>query len=451
MTASARILASLTVLTISVLVFAVVTPARAIEIQRVVSPGGVEAWLVEDHTLPIVGLRFNMIGGAATDPAGKEGLANMVSGLLDEGAGDLDSQTFRRRLEDNSISLSFSASQDSFSGSLRSLKRNQDEAFNLFQLALTEPRFDDEAVERIRAQILTGIARSKNDPRSIARRTFWASNFPDHPYGRRSGGETESVNAITKTDLTTFVNRRIARGDMVIGVAGDISAAELAPLLDTTFGDLPERAEAFSIGTASPAALGEVIVVDQDVPQSTVVFGHRGLPRDDPDFYAATVLNHVLGGGSFTSRLYQEVREKRGLAYSVFSYLQPLDHAALWLGGAATENSAVGQSIDVIRSEWARMRDIPITQEQLDAARDNITGSFALRFSNTGAIAGMLVAIQRQDLGIEYIDERNKFFEAVTLEDINRIAKKFLDPDALTIVVVGKPEGVKPTKKPDAG
>jgi zinc protease len=192
-------------------------------------------------------------------------------------------------------------------------------------------------------------------------------------------------------------------------------------------------------------------VVDQDVPQSTVVFGHRGLPRDDPDFYAATVLNHVLGGGTFTSRLYQEVREKRGLAYSVFSYLQPLDHAALWLGGAATENSAVGQSIDVIRSEWARMRDVPITQEQLDAARDNITGSFALRFSNTGAIAGMLVAIQRQDLGINYIDERSKFFEAVTLEDINRIAKKFLDPDALTIVVVGKPEGITPTKKPDAG
>jgi zinc protease len=451
MTAYTRILAGLTVLTISVLVFAVATPARAIEIQRVVSPGGVEAWLVEDHTLPIVALRFSMIGGAATDPAGKEGLANMVSGLLDEGAGDLDSQSFRRQLEDNSISLSFSASQDSFSGSMRSLKRNQDKAFDLFHLALTEPRFDDEAVERIRAQILTGIARSKNDPSSIARRTFWASNFPDHPYGRRSGGEAESVSAITKTDLTTFVNRRIARGDMVIGVAGDISAAELAPLLDTTFGDLPERAEAFTIGTASPAALGEVIVVDQDVPQSTVVFGHRGLPRDDPDFYAATVLNHVLGGGTFTSRLYQEVREKRGLAYSVFSYLQPLDHAALWLGGAATENSAVGQSIDVIRSEWARMRDVPITQEQLDAARDNITGSFALRFSNTGAIAGMLVAIQRQDLGINYIDERSKFFEAVTLEDINRIAKKFLDPDALTIVVVGKPEGITPTKKPDAG
>ncbi len=444
-------IANLGVLAVSALVLAIATPARAVEIQRVVSPDGVEAWLVEDHTLPIIALSFSMTGGAATDPAGKEGLANMVSGLLDEGAGDLDSQAFRRRLEDRSITLGFSASKDTFSGSLKTLTRNRDEAFDLFRLAMTEPRFDDDAVERIRAQILTGIASSRNDPSNIAQRTFWSANFPDHPYGRRSVGEPDSVGAITKTDLITFVRRRVARGDMVVGVSGDISAAELAPLLDKTFGGLPERGEAFTIAAGKPAALGEVIIVDQDVPQSTIVFGHRGLPRDDPDYYAAYLLNHVLGGGGFTSRLYEEVREKRGLAYSVYSYLLPLDHTAMWLGGAATENSAVAQSLDVIRTEWARMRDASITQEQLDAARDNVTGSFALRFSNTAAIAGMLVAIQRQDLGIEYINERSKFFEAVTLDDVRRIAKKLLDPEALTIVIVGKPEGVEPTRRPDSG
>jgi zinc protease len=451
MFARATHIASVAVLAASALVLVIATPARAVEIQRVVSPGGVEAWLVEDHTLPIIALSFSIDGGAATDPAGKEGLANMVSGLLDEGAGELDSQAFRRRMEDQSISLSFSASQDRFSGSLKTLARNRDEAFDLFRLALTEPRFDDEAVERIRAQILTGIASARNDPGDIARRTFWAANFPDHPYGRQSRGEPESVGAITKTDLTSFVRHRLARTGMMIGIAGDISAAELAPLLDTTFGGLPERGEAFTIAPGNPDALGEVIVVEQDVPQSTIVFGHRGLPRDDPDYYAAYVLNHVLGGGGFTSRLYEEVREKRGLAYSVFSYLLPLDHTAMWLGGAGTENSAVAQSLEVIRTEWARMRDTPITQEQLDAARDNITGSFALRFSNTSAIASMLVSIQVQDVGIEYINDRNKFFAAVTLDDVSRIAKKLLDPDALTIVVVGKPEGVKATKRPDAG
>ncbi len=451
MMACARTIASFAVFALGVLVVTAATPARAVNVQRVVSPGGVEAWLVEDHTLPIIAVSVSLPGGAATDPAGKEGLANMVSGLLDEGAGDLDSQAFRRRMEDLSISLGFSASKDTFSGSLKTLTRNRDQAFDLFRLALIEPRFDDEAVERIRAQILTGIAGAKNDPRDIARRTFWAANFPDHPYGRRTRGEVESVGAITKTDLVTFVRRRLARSDMVIGIAGDISAAELAPLLDATFGGLPERAEAFTIATGEPAALGEIIVVEHDVPQSTIVFGHRGLPRDDPDYYAAYVLNRVLGGGSFTSRLYQEVREKRGLAYSVYSYLLPLDHTALWLGGAATENSAVGQSVEVIRTEWTRMRDTAITEEQLAAARDNITGSFALRFSNTSAIAGMLVAIQLEDLGIDYIDERNGFFEAVTLDDVRRVATKLLDPKALTFVVVGKPEGVTPTKRPDSG
>ncbi len=451
MAALSRSVLNLIVFAAGLLVLFSTTPARAIDIQRVISPGGIEAWLVEDHTLPIIALSFSMDGGAATDPAGKEGLANMVSGLLDEGAGDLDSQAFRRRLEDQSISLSFSASQDRFSGRLRTLTRNRNEAFDLLRLGLTEPRFDEEAVERIRAQILTGIASAQNNPGDIARRTFWAANFPDHPYGRRSRGEAESVQAITKTDLTTFVRRRLARSDMVIGVAGDISAAELAPLLDSTFGALPERSEAFTIVEAEPEALGEVIVVEQDVPQSTIMFGHRGLSRDDPDYYAAYVLNQVLGGGGFTSRLYEEVREKRGLAYSVFSYLLPLDHTALWLGGAGTENGAVAQSLDVIRTEWARMRDAPISEEQLAAAKDHITGSFALRFSNTGAIAGMLAGIQRQDLGIEFINERNEFFEAVTLDDVRRVAQKLLDPEALTIVVVGKPEGVEPTERPDAG
>ena len=450
MHARARNISNLAVLTVSALALFVATPASAVEIQRVVSPDGIEAWLVEDHTLPIIALSFSMTGGAAIDPAGKEGLANMVSGLLDEGAGDLDSQAFRRRLENHSITLSFNASKDTFSGNLKTLTRNRDEAFDLFCLAMAKPRFDDEAVERIRAKILTGLASSKNSPGNIARRTFWSANFPDHPYGRRSVGEPKTVAAITKADMMAFVRRRLTRGDIAIGIAGDISATDLAPLLDKTFGGLPESAEVFTIVTGKPAALGDIIVVDQDVPQSTIVFGHRGLPRDDPDYYAAYVLNHVLGGGSFTSRLYQEVREKRGLAYSVYSYLLPLDHTALWLGGAATKNSAVGQSVDVIRTEWARMRDVSITQEQLDAARDNITGSFALRFNNTAAIAGMLVAIQRQDLGIEYINERNKFFAAVTLDDVRRIAKKLLDPKALTIVVVGKPEGVEPTKKPDS-
>jgi len=441
---------------IAALVFAVLfvvtgAPARAVEVQRVVSPSGIEAWLVEDHSLPIIAVSFSMTGGATTDPAGKEGLANMAAGLLDEGAGDLDSQSFRRRLEDQSIGLSFRASLDDFSGALKTLTRNRDEAFSLLRLALTEPRFDAEPVERIRAQILTGIAASRNDPGDIAQRTFWALNYPGHPYGRESDGEPDTVKAITSDDLHSFVQNRLARATLVIGVAGDIAPADLVNLLDATFGKLPKQAAPFTVAAAEPAAAGQVIVVDQDVPQSTILFGQRGLPRNDPDYYAAYLVNEILGGGGFTSRLYDEVREKRGLAYSVYSYLLPLDHTALWLGAAATKNASVGQSVDVIRSEWARMGKASITADQLDAARDHVNGSFALRFDSTSGIANMLVAIQREHLGIDYIDKRSGYFDAVSLADANRIAAKLLDPKRLSIVIVGKPEGVQASKHLTSG
>lgn len=420
-------------------------PAKAIEIQRVISDGGIEAWLVEDHSLPIVSMRFLFPGGAATDPEGREGLANMVSGLLDEGAGELDSQTFQRRLSDESISLSFSASRDTFGGALKTLTRNRDEAFELLHLALSEPRFDADAVARIRAQILAGIAAGANNPGRIAQQTFWEATFPDHPYARRVEGTVESVGTITEDDLRTFVSRRLARSELIVGVVGDITADELKGLLDSTFGDLPERAEAFTISRAEPAAAGEVIVVEKQNPQSRVVFGQKGLYRDDPDYYAALVLNHILGGGSFTSRLYEEVREKRGLAYSVYSYLLPMDNAALWMGGAGTENATVSVSVELVRNQWANARAFGVSQEELDKAKSNLIGSFGLRFDNSSAIAGMLVGVQRRDLGIEYLNERNSLIERVTLEDVNRVAKRVLDPDALTVVIVGKPDNVDAT------
>ena len=431
------------------LFFLVVTllPARAVEVQRVVSPGGVEAWLVEDHTNPIISLDLAFRGGGALDAAGKEGTAHLLSGLLDEGAGEFDSQAFQARLQNLSIRLSFDAGLDSFEGSLRTLTENRDTAFDLLRLALTEPRFDAEPVERIRGQVLAQLKRESEDPNAIAGRTMRRLFFADHPYGRPVHGSPESLAAVTADDLRAFVTDRFARDNLVIGVVGDITSEQLSSLLDSTFGGLPAEAAPIDLPEIAADGSGGVVVIEKNVPQSVVSLGQPGMKRDDPDFYTAFVVNYVLGGGGFSSRLYDEVREKRGLAYSVYSYLSPLDRSALVIAGVATANARVAESLAIIREEWTRMAAEGPTAEELADAKTFLTGSYPLRQSSSGRIAGMLVGIQLDELGIDYINKRNSLIEAVTLEDARRVAAELYRPEALTVVVVGRPEGIEPTRE----
>ena len=425
---------------------AIARPAAAVEVERVRSASGIEAWLVRDHANPIITVRLAFRGGAALDPTGKEGLAGMVSSLLDEGAGDLDSQAFQGRLEDLSISLRFDAGRDTFGGRLRTLTENRDVAFGLLRMALGTPRFDEAPVERIRTQILTSLKRALEDPDTIARRALARALFPDHPYGNPVQGTQQSVGAITVGDLRRFAAERLGRDNLMVGVVGDISADVLAPLLDQTFGALPAKAASWKVADPRPRASGETVVINKAVPQSAIVFGHGGPKRDDPDFYAAYVMNYVLGGGGFTSRLYNEVREKRGLTYSVYSYLNPLDHAALIVGGAGTANQRVAETLSVVRGIWRRMAEEGLSVQEMADAKTYLTGSFPLRFTSSRSVAGMLVAMQMENLGVDYLDRRNGFIEAVTLADLARAARRFLDPDGLTVIVVGEPEGLTATE-----
>ncbi len=423
----------------------IATPAAATTVTRVVSPGGVEAWLVEEHSIPILSVRIAFRGGAALDAPGKEGRANMVSALLDEGAGDIDSQAFQARLEELAIHLGFRAGRDAFTANLKTLSENTGAAFEMLRLALEQPRFDPEPVERIRRQLQVRLARLAEDPDHVAQRSWFGAAFPGHPYGRPTEGTPESVAAITVDDLRAFVAAQIARDRLVVAVVGDITRERLEGLLDETFGALPETGADLGVAKAEPAAPGRLIVVERDIPQSVVVFGHAGLARKHPDYYAAYVMNRILGGGGFTSRLTAEVREKRGLAYGVYSYLFPLDHAALYLGGVATENERVAESLDIIRSEVARMREGGVTAQGLADATTYLTGSFALRLDTNDKIARLLLGMQFEDLGIDYIDRRNDYIEAVTLDQVNRVAASFLKPGELQVVVVGRPKGLEPT------
>jgi zinc protease len=435
--------AGLLSLSVAIMMFGAIQVAEAAaKVERVVSPGGIEAYLLSEPSIPFLSLSLQFKGGAALDPAGKEGLAYMVSGLLDEGAGDLDSQAFRTELEDRAIRLSFDSGRDELSGQLKTLTKHRERAFELLGLALSAPRFDPEPVERIRNQVQAELRRNAEDPDYVASLTWFQTAFPNHPYGRPSQGTVQSVGTITADDLRGFVGRRLARDNLVIGVAGDVTAAELGPLLDRAFGKLPAKSAPGDLAPVKPKA-GDTVIVRKDVPQSQVLFGELGLPRDDPDFYAGYIANHILGGGGFTSRLTEQVREKRGLAYSVYSYLYPMNFAPLWLGGLGTANAAVGQALQLVRQQIAEMAAGGVSQAALDDAKTYLTGSFPLRLTSNDNIASMLVAMQVDHLGIDYLDKRNGYIEAVTLKDVQRVAARLYHADQLLVVVVGEPEGVQ--------
>jgi len=418
--------------------------ARAVEVQQVTSPGGITAWLVEDHSNPILSLDLAFVGGAAIDPEGQEGLAYLVSGLIDEGAGDLDSQAFQETLQNLAIRLSFDAGLESFHGGLRTLTENRETAFELLRLALSQPRFDDEPVARIRSQVQVQLAQDSENPNVIARQALRQIMFPDHPYSRPVHGTPESIDAIGVDDMKRFVSERFALDVLKIAVVGDVTPEELGPLLDHAFLGLPSEAAPFDMPELKPQGKGQVVVIERDLPQSVVVFAQGGLKRQDPDFYTAFVANHILGGGGFSSRLYEEVREKRGLAYTVFSFLHPLEHSALLQGSVATANERAGESLAVIREEWAHMGTEGPTAAEVDDAKTYLTGSYPLQFSSSGEIAGTLLGIQLEDLGIDYVNIRNDLVDAVTTEDAQRVARELFRPEDLTVVIVGRPDGVAP-------
>jgi zinc protease len=436
------ILRRVAVATAALLAFA--APALATTIERVVSPGGIEAWLVHESAVPLVAVDFAFVGGAIQDPAGKAGTATMVASLLDEGAGDLDSKTFHDRLDRKAVELSFEAERDTVRGSLRTLTENREEAFDDLRLSLTAPRFDPPTVEIIRGQVLSMVRRATTSPADIGRLRWWETAFAGHPYGRPVSGTLESVPDITVDDLKGYTRRVLARENLKVAVVGDIDAEAVKVMLDRVFGALPAKAELTPVATVSPQGLGRRVVIKLDVPQAVVTFGGPGVARKDPDFMAAYIVSHILGGGAFSSRLYREVREKRGLAYSIYDSLVWLNHSALFLGGTATRADRAGEALDLIEKEIHRLAENGPTEDEIVQAKAYLNGSFALNLDTSSKIASLLVQLQLDDIGIDYFTQRPALIDAVTLGDARRVAKRLLD-GGLLVTVVGRPEGLVST------
>ena len=424
------------------LISPVASESRASRVQKVRSPGGIEAWLVEDYAIPLIAVNFAFRGGAAQDPPHKPGVGTLLAGLLDEGAGPYDSAAFHQALEDEAIELSFSADRDAMHGRMKTLSRNAARAFELLGFAVAEARLEPEAVERVRGQIAASLRRELNDPDQAAARLFRLHSYPDHPYGRAVKGDLSILPTMTRDDLVAMRTNVLARDNLVIAVVGAIDAETLGRELDRVFGPLPAHAELAPVPTVTIAGVGARHVTKIDVPQSTIRFGRQGFLRDDADFDVGTVVNHCLGAGTFTSRLYKEVREKRGLCYSVYCQNSDLDHAAMLVGATSTKNERALEAIETIGAEIDLMAKDGIGEEELGKAKMYLVGSYALRFDTSRKIAGQLVALQLDGHDVQRLDRRNEKIAAVTVEDAARAAKRLLGDGSLLITVAGKPIGL---------
>lgn len=420
-----------------------IVPAHAIDIKEVKSKGGITAWLVHDSTNPLIAMQFSFSGGSTADPAGKEGTAHFLTGMMDEGAGDLDSAAFQARRDELAMKMSFDSSFDNFTGKFQTLTDKRDESFALLKLALTAPRFDQASFERMRDQFIIGARQSEEDPDTIASNTWMALGFAGHPYGRRSEGSPASLATITPDDLRAMHKKLFSRRGLKIAVVGDIDEQTLARLLDETFGALPDTEPPAPPPLAHIKAKGSTTVIDRDIPQSVVVLGHEGILRGDPDFIPAFVTSFVLGGGGFGSRLMEEVREKRGLTYGVSVGLYPFDRAGLVWGALSTRNEKAAEAISVTKDTMKRFAEEGPTAEELADVKTYLTGSYALRFDSNAKIAEQLLGLQEQGLGIDYVNNRNAMIDAVTLEQAKAQAKRLTRPDDLIVTIVGRPEGIK--------
>lgn len=415
-----------------------------VNVQEVKSSKGITAWIVETHEIPVVSVAIAFKNaGNAEDPKGLAGLVLLLSSMLDEGAGNWDSQEFKKLLLQKNIELAISTSPDVFQVSFRTVRENVGEAFHILRTILSKPRFDPDALTRVKNQILTSLEQSLHNEHTIASQKLNSLIYGDHPYGKTTQQTLKEFPKITDVQMHQFIKDRFARDQLLITAVGDITPVELKDYLDKTFGDFPEKATPTTVKDANLLNLGKTVVEPLDIPQSLVYFTQPGICRNNPDFYATFIMMKIMGDGLFESRLWNEIREKRGLAYGVNADLTWSQHASLVLGGTATKNKSVKEVIGIIRDVWKNMAQ-GATQSELNFTKKRMIGSFSLNFSSTLKIAKALLIYRIDNLGIDFINKRNEIISALTLDDINRAAKSLLKPEQLTFVVVGEPTGLSP-------
>jgi zinc protease len=408
---------------------------------QVVEAGGLTAWLVEDHSVPVVSLSWSWPGGAARDPTGAEGSMAMAAAMLSEGAGEMRAVAFQDALRDAAIQLSFSAGRDAFEGGFRCLAESLPAALRLARLAMTAPRFDEDAVGRVRARAIANARTALETPRGQAGRAFWAAAFPQHPAGRPSGGTAESLATVTAEGMRAGLAAQLRRDGVLVAASGAIRPAELAALLPELLGALPAGAPEAPPALPRFATFGRQ-VVPVPGPQSQVIMGQPGIAPTHADWEAAQVVLRILGGGGFSSRLMEAVRVQRGLTYGIGAGLDSLFGGGIVTCAFATENARVVEALRVTREVWLDLAQKGPTNAEVVEAVAFLTGSLPLQFTDSRRIAATLLAMRRNGRPIDWLDGRNDRLRAITKDEAKRVAGALLKPEALAEVVAGEPTGI---------
>jgi len=423
--------------------FLTAAPVRAATIENIDLGKNATVWFAEDHTVPVIAFSISLPAGSAYDPAGKAGLASFAASMMDEGAGNLSSKAFHEAVANRAIGFSARADRDHLVISITTLKENVPEAMRLLQMALTKPRFEADALARVRTQIIQVLQQDQAEPPRVAGRAFTNAFFGVHPYGHASIGEFGTISSITAADLRAFARKHWVTNGLKVAVAGDITKPALTKLLAATFKPVSNHAVP-ALPNIGRLGRPGVQIVPLPVPQPTAVFGLPGIMRADPDFIPGYVANYILGGGGFSSRLTDEVRVKRGLTYGVSTSLTAYSKASVMMGSVATRANAITQTVQVVKDTMATFAKDGPTQTELDDAKTYLTGSFPMAFASNGGTASQLGAFQRQNLDIGYVAQRNALIQAVTLADVRRVAKRLYDPAKLTVVIAGTPSDGRP-------
>ena len=423
-----------------VLVMCSTTTGLAADIapMRFIAPNGMTVLVLEQHFLPIVEIHALIKAGAAQDPPEKAGVANLVASLLDEGTTTRSSKQLAEQIDFVGGSLAVQAGEDYTTASARTLKKDIDLGFTLLADILQHPAFPKQEFERVRSQILGEISSDNDDPGHVAMKTFNQLVFQNHPYRWPVNGTEETLSKITLAEVQSFYTKEYLPNQVILTIVGDVTAEQATTLVQTHFGSwkkgvVPSRA------VKKPPAIDKktVQLVEKDLTQSTIVIGHPGISRTNPDFYAVTVMNHILGAGGFSSRLMDSIRDKQGLAYGIMSHYDArVMPGSFWIN-LQTRTETTNQAISGVLIEMKAIREAPVSDQELADAKAFLMGSFPLRLDSTSKLAQVLAQVEFFGLGFDYFSQYPKWIERVTKEDVQRVAKQYLDPQHYALVVVG--------------